>query len=366
MSLPAVFIRHIATAVPPLQLKQAEIAEQQIELWQLKDDEARRLRHLFSRTGIQTRHSAFEQWASDYEINALRKWLNTSITDKMQDYRVKARTLASEAAERTIALGNIDRNTIGAIVTVSCTGLYAPGLEFDLIEDLGLLRTVKRFPVNFIGCYAMFTALDLARNIAIGLTSTSNPHVLVVGVELCSLHYSADYSADAALAHALFADGAAACLVSAASHQDPDALEMDDLTSVVVPSEQDMAWHLGPSNFQMQLSAYVPSLLAPALSQVLPSPAAAHLYDYAIHPGGRRILEEVMTATGVNEDTLFASFQTMQQFGNMSSVTILFVLEALLRDFPQDRKPNQQIVAAGFGPGLTLMKLALSRVVMGR
>jgi predicted naringenin-chalcone synthase len=294
----------------------------------------------------------------DYYGTSLHNWLSAPINQKMIWYRKQAVELALAAANKTINNAGISKEEIGAIVSVSCTGLYAPGLEIDLINALGLRQDVKRFPVNFVGCYAMFTALELASNCANQLDSAT-PYVLVVGVELCSLHYSPTYTPDAALAHALFADGAASGLVSKVKPNNFLGLEMLSHKATLIPAEHDMAWHLGPSHFQMQLSAYVPSLLAPVLSKVLPSPDVAELYEFAIHPGGRKILEEVMAALEIEHEELSPSYDVMENYGNMRSVTILFVLEKLIH---KPSKISGKIIAAGFGPGLSLMLMNLRRV----
>lgn len=349
-----IYLQHISLAEAAHELQQDQIAEQQVALWQLPEEEGRRVRTLFARTGIRTRRSAYDVWQPSTPLSVLRHWLELPIDIKMQEvYRPTARVLAKEAAHK--ALAGVSLEEVGAIITVSCTGLYAPGLEMDLVLDLGLPHDTKRYAVNFVGCYAVFPALDLARHVAQSLGGTAKPHVLLVAVELCSLHYHSTYTADAALAHALFADGAAACLVSA-QKVDVKARAIGTYQNILVPAEQDMAWKLGDKHFLMQLSTYVPQLLAPTLQQVLPKAQDAHAYQMAIHPGGRRILEVAADAMSTGPETLHASYATMAQYGNMSSVTILYVLHELLKT--ADTRP---ILAAGFGPGLTLCSMELTQ-----
>lgn len=340
-----VFLSHIQTAVPTCRLSQEDIVERQIRLWDLNQTEAARLRVLYQRTGIKTRYTAFDQWKSGSD-QAVQDWLSSDISTKMLEYRQAAVPLAVSVASQTIK--QIKKEQIKAIVTVSCTGLYAPGLEIDLINQLGLAADTAHYAVNYVGCYAMFPAIEFARVLAKSLEPEQA--VLVVGVELCSLHYERNYSPDAVLAHALFADGATAFLVSAYDLGDSSAFEVSQNKSILIPAEEDMAWQVGPTNFLMKLSTYVPKLLAPAVKDILPSGPAG--YTMAIHPGGRKILEVVQEAAQLQFDDFKASYEVMKAYGNMSSVTIMFVLAALLKQTEIDR--SKPVFAAGFGPGLTL------------
>lgn len=351
-SLPPVYLTGIGLGEAHHILHQEAIAEQQVTLWRLHGEDARRLRTLFGRTGISTRRTAFDAWLPTTPQAELIDWLSRPIASKIdEDYRPAARKLGKMAALNALAEAGLSTSDIGAVITVSCTGLYAPGLELDLVQDLQLPGNTPRYAVNFVGCYAVFPALDLAKGIALQLAATERPHVLVVAVELCSLHYSHEYVADTALAHALFADGAAAAIVSTQLGKGIN-LTFGTSQQHTIAAEQDMAWSLGSHHFLMKLSSYVPQLLAPTLKMVLPSGAEVNEWQLAIHPGGRRILEAAAEACAVPATDLQASYDIMAEYGNMSSATILYVLHRLLASGLTD-KP---ILAAGFGPGLTLCR----------
>jgi predicted naringenin-chalcone synthase len=247
------------------------------------------------------------------------------------------------------------------LVTVSCTGFFAPGPDQLLVERLGLDPGVERFHLGFMGCHAAFPALRAARAFC---AARPDAVVLVACVELCTLHLQPPLDHDRILAASLFADGAAAAVVTAAPlPAGRTGLRLDDLHSTLTGSgSEDMTWTIGDVGFEMVLSGYVPRLLgehiekvvAPAFDAdpVLAGRPFAEVPRWAVHPGGRSILDKVQQALALDDDQLAPSRDVLRRHGNMSSATVLFVLGELLAG-PPPAVP-ERVCALTFGPGITV------------
>ena len=263
---------------------------------------------------------------------------------RMARYEIEAPALAGAAVDR---LGDAVRGVTHLVVT-SCTGLSAPGVDLDIVRRCGLDPAVERTVVGFMGCYAAITALKLARHI---VRSEPAAKVLVVSVELCTLHLQETEDLDRLLTFLLFGDGASAALVSAA----PAGLALDAFTSVLVPHASDqITWAIRDCGFDMVLSGQVPGTINAALrsgaTRVLPGLAAGAIDMWAVHPGGRTVLDAVEGAFDLGQSALSASRAILQDYGNMSSPTVMFVLEAMLR---AKAPAGARGCAMAFGPGLT-------------
>ncbi len=246
-----------------------------------------------------------------------------------------------------LALGPEERRAVTHVVVTSCTGLYAPGLDFDIIHHLGLDTSVERTMIGFMGCYAAMNALKSAHHI---VRSDPDATVLVLNLELCSLHLQETQDLEQVLSFLLFADGCAACLVSA----EPRGLALDSFLAVNIPDTSHLiTWRIRELGFDMHLSGQVPSEIGRALkelgSQVTRGADPRSIDLWAVHPGGRSILDAVEKGLELSPDALCSSRNVLAKFGNMSSATVMFVLEQILR-----RAENgQQGCAMSFGPGLT-------------
>ncbi len=265
---------------------------------------------------------------------------------RMARYEVEAPALAAAAVER-LDLGEAARGITHLIVT-SCTGLSAPGVDLEIVRRCGLDPAVERTVVGFMGCYAAITALKLARHI---VRSEPAAKVLVVGVELCTLHLQETDDLDRLLTFLLFGDGASAALVSA----EPAGLALERFTAVLAPqAAEQITWTIRDSGFDMVLSGQVPSTINDALrtqaARVLPSLSAREIDMWAVHPGGRTVLDAVEGAFGLDERALATSRAVLRDYGNMSSPTVMFVLERLLR---AKAPAGARGCAMAFGPGLT-------------
>ena len=240
------------------------------------------------------------------------------------------------------------------VVTVSCTGFFAPGPDVRVTKDLGLPAHVKRVHLGFMGCNAAFPALQTA---ATACCADPDAVVLVVCVELCTLHLHVRNDPDTVMGNALFADGAAAAVVTARDVAVPGAaLELGDFETTLAPvGEDELAWSVGDEGFEMILGAYVPRIiddhvtdaLAPLLRRT--GLAVGDIPQWAVHPGGRSILDKVESRLGLAEKQMLPSREVLREAGNMSSATILFVLARLL----QTGTPGH-VAAMAFGPGLSI------------
>ncbi|HUH75739.1 MAG TPA: type III polyketide synthase [Devosia sp.] len=272
---------------------------------------------------------------------------------RMEVYADKAPDLAIAAVEALRAKVSIDDAT--HIVVASCTGFVAPGIDQIIVRRLGLSPVIERTLVGFMGCYAAVAALRTAHHIA---RSDTAARVLVVTVELSTLHLSRKHDIESLLAALQFADGAAAALVSA----EPKGLALDDFFCATLPeSDALIRWTIGDEGFEMVLSGEVPGRIGTALND--PETRAAILrgsdpaqLEWAVHPGGRSILDAVEHGLGIDHEALAPSRSVLQRFGNMSSSTLMFVLADLMEQ--PGGKPG---VAIAFGPGLAAEGFRYSR-----
>ena len=362
------FLCAIGTANPPHALPQQQIADFMAEALQLDTSETRKLKALYRVSGIEQRHTVVPDYGrqnGEYEFYPNTPGLAPfpTVGDRMHLFREAALPLSVAAAQDCLAqLPNVPTDQITHLITVSCTGMYAPGLDIELVKALGLSTQVQRTCIYFMGCYAAFNALKAADNIC---RSTPDARVLIVCTELCTLHFQNKPDHDHVVSNALFADGAAAVLVSP-EPLSPLSLQVDAFHCDLAPSgEKEMAWHINDFGFEMTLSSYVPALIKQGighLTQTLLQKLNLHLPDvnlFAIHPGGRKILEVIEQALGISTAQNRHAYQILRQFGNMSSATVLFVLQALWQD-AQVEQHGAPVVSFAFGPGLTLESMLLS------
>lgn len=359
----SVFIHDIATSVPPFASDQQHIREV-MKKHIGADRKTRAIIHrIYTQSGINKRHSVVEDFTPNKNgslfFNGKVNQPGTAARNKV--YEQEARKLFVETAQKLTADStNFSSDEITHVITVSCTGFYAPGPDYDIMKTLNLAPSAQRFHVGFMGCYAAFPALKMARSFC---TSDPDAVVLVVSAELCTLHFQFNNDVDNLLSGAVFADGAAGMIISAREPKNK-ALEINDFaTSLAFNGEKDMAWTIGDFGFNMVLSTYVPDIIRDNLDDVIQPLFQQYQLtkqdiDYwAIHPGGRAILDKIEKSQELEPELLSASRNTLANYGNMSSATVLFVLKKLLDDSPQSK---QKILSVAFGPGLTIESGLLS------
>jgi predicted naringenin-chalcone synthase len=359
-------ILSIGTAVPPHRITQDEACAWVSESIGASPAQRRLLQRLYALSGIETRYSCLPDAAalsSDSRFAPGRPLAETPTTaERMALYQHEAVELGVAAAERALATQQAPAGAAGVthLIVVSCTGFFAPGLDYVIAQRLGLGPAVQRTLVGFMGCAAAFNGLRLAAQIVAGQPQAQ---VLVVCVELCTLHLQPGSDRTALTVASLFADGAAACLVGAVG-QGGDLLVLNRLHSQVQPdTEEAMAWQIGDHGFVMRLSPEVPryvGTLAPsALATLLDGQPEPQFW--AIHPGGRAIVDRLAELLQLSPAQLAASYNVLRRYGNMSSPTVLFVLRELLDELRASPAPVSG-VAAAFGPGLVTEMAALTYV----
>lgn len=338
----------LGTAVPAMSMAQAEIESTMSRLWALQPSAQARWRRIIAGSGIERRHGV----ARPEEI------IHQSTASRMVLYHSHAAALAERAIRNALQQALIETDQITDLIVVTCTGFSAPGVDVELIERLSLPATVHRSTIGFMGCFGAITGLRAA----IGACSADPAAVaLVVCVELCSLHMRADDDVQNQLASALFGDGAAAAVVcgSALGRQDAPAasVRLHRGASLLVPEGREwMTWTITDAGFAMTLSKHVPSALERTLPSFMSSACESAPRTVLIHPGGLGILDAAEKALGLAPcDGTIASREILRRHGNMSSATILFVLEEAMR---RDDCRLPAILLA-FGPGLTIESLVL-------
>jgi predicted naringenin-chalcone synthase len=265
---------------------------------------------------------------------------------RMQLFERFAPLLAHSALDR-LSLTEQEKLSITHVIVTTCTGLYAPGLDFEVVNHLGLSPSVERTIIGFMGCYAAINALKSARHI---IRSEPDAAVLVLNLELCSLHFQESHELEQVLSFLVFADGCAASLVSAR----PKGLAIDSFLALTIPQTSHLiTWRIGGLGFDMFLSGEVPGEIGRALKesgcQITRGKDPSSIDLWAVHPGGRSILDAVEKGLGLPADALACSRDILARYGNMSSATVMFVLQQLM----QNARAEQQGCAISFGPGLT-------------
>jgi predicted naringenin-chalcone synthase len=358
----------LGTAVPATRVAQDEAVAAARVLCRPDEQQAKLLPFFYRLTGIETRHMALAPEVMRDVLEGTRSTGSVFLPctadeggpttgQRMEHYARHAGPLALEAARRALERSGLAPDDITHLVTISCTGFGAPGVDRVLITALGLPATVERTQVGFMGCHGAFNGLRVARAFA---EADPGARVLVCAVELCSLHYHYGWDPEKMVANALFADGAAA--VVGAGDGPADAWRVAATGSCLFPDSTDaMTWAIGDHGFAMTLSPRVPDLIGAHLRPWLEGWLGHHrlrlpaVASWAIHPGGPRILLAIEKALGLPREVNAVAREVLAGCGNMSSPTVLFLLERL-----RARRAPRPCVALGFGPGLTAEALLFS------
>jgi predicted naringenin-chalcone synthase len=347
----------IATAVPQYGHKQSDILHFMQDVYGLNEVDKRKLKFLYDHSDIDTRYSVIKDFGvtpdqrSFFSVN--RNTTFPLLEQRMEIFDKESLPLSVKAID-TCLEGIITPQQITHLITVSCTGMSAPGLDLQVMEEMKLATDIFRTSVNFMGCYAAIHALKLAKMIC---DSTAKANVVIVCTELCTLHFQQEFTEDNAASSLLFADGCAAVLVS--NHiEKENALSLRGFYShVKQKGKSDMAWQLSSQGFLMTLSGYIPELIQEDIHTKLAA-AAEHnhlslqdITHWCIHPGGKRILDMIGKKLDLSDKALAYSRDVLLRYGNMSSPTVLFVLKEIMDNL---REVPAKIMGLAFGPGLTM------------
>lgn len=340
---PRAFLNAIGTAVPPHDVHAKFLAHAPALLRTERD------RALFARmaerSGIAHRFSPLR---GELEDDFYLPGAFPSTAKRMRRYAAESLPLAEAAlADLGRRLGRDWREGVTHLILVSCTGFEAPGLDQRIIARFGLDGSVERTVVGFMGCNAAFHALKLARHV---IRSEPAARVLVLNIELCTLHFQETEELAQALCFMLFADGCTASLLSAEER----GLELERFRQDTLPDSAELiTWGIGDDGFDMRLSGQVPATILAHLPAHLRALDAGDAALWAVHPGGRSILDAVQLALGLGEAAMAPSRGVLHDFGNMSSATVMFVLGRLMEAGAAGRRG----VALGFGPGVGVESL---------
>jgi predicted naringenin-chalcone synthase len=360
----------IGTAVPNTVIRQTDARNIARSLCCRTREHESWLSSMYDGTGIDTRHLCLGADVVRDVIEGTRRSGSVFLpsgkpddrgpttAERMRHYAASAPPLALSASRYALERSGVPPSGLTHLITVSCTGFLAPGLDAALIRGLGLPPTVQRTHVGYMGCHGALNGLRVARAFA---GADADARILVCAVELSSLHYHYGWDPQKMIANAIFGDGAAAVVGAPPDAAPAGAWQAVASGSVLVPdSAAAMTWTVGDHGFEMTLSPRVPGLIATHLRPWLQDwlrGQGLRLTDvasWAVHPGGPRILSAVEEALALPREATAASRAVFAEFGNLSSPTVLFILDRLIAN-----NAPRPCVALGFGPGLTAEALLL-------
>ena len=367
-----VWLHHLETLVPPHSYSQ-DYASEKMQQWSEDERQKRLIRALYRRSGIERRHSVVATFDDDgpeafFQRDGEGRLKEPGTAQRNAIYARESHRLAVELADRAIArCPGVTRKDITHVVTASCTGFFNPGPDFFIVHELELSHATQRYHLGFMGCYAALPALRMAKQFCL---ADPEAVVLVLCLELCTLHLRLGEKEDFLLANSLFADGAAAAVVSARTPlPEQPAFAIDSFQSALIPTGlKDMAWTVGDLGFDIALSSYVPDIIGSNIREKIMFSLAAQRREigdvttWAVHPGGKAIVDKVAQSLDLQPPQVAASREVLRRHGNMSSATILFVLAEILRN--PAAQVRETVCALAFGPGLTV-EMALLRAHRG-
>lgn len=361
----------IATANPPHRLTQSQAADFMLKTEGLSPSIKSRIPKIYANSGIDYRYSCLPDYGgnlSEFELYPKNWQLSPTPTtfERNQKYNLYAQKLAHQCAEQAISEAKLTAPEITHLIVVSCTGFSAPGIDFYLIKQLGLSPAIARTMIGFMGCHAAFNGLKTAHAIC---QSDRQAKVLLVCVELCTLHFQVADTLENAIVNAIFADGAAAAILTAQplSEAKGKLVYEDGYSLWVEDTPELMNWTVGDTGFLMNLSPKIPDILAAHLPDYVETFLGKHdleiadLDFWAIHPGGRRIIEKIQSVFNLSDRLVADSYGVLRDHGNMSSPTILFILKRIM----ESQLPNQSTnkgLALAFGPGLSIEGCLFSKI----
>ncbi len=352
----------IATARPSGTMTQQEALDLNVKRSALTPRRIGLLKRLYRRSTVRQRASVLidasgggaplDELARYYPPATGDNGHGPTVSQRMRRYEQEALPLAQEAATQAIEAARVSREAIDQIVTVSCTGFAAPGLDTRLIRRLDLRPTVGRSAIGFMGCHGAINGLRVASALA---STSPGSNVLLCAVELCTLHFHYGWDGGKAVANTLFADGAAAAILHQGSCGEGNWRLRATGSCLLSDSSEDMGWRIGDHGFEMTLSSRVPSIIQAQLYDWLrdwlsEQDLAMHeIGSWAIHPGGPRVIDAVEKTLGLSPQQTAASREVLAEYGNMSSPTVFFILQRLAR-----RDALRPCVMLAFGPGLAV------------
>lgn len=357
--LPAASLLGIGTAVPETLIRQNEAAARLEQALRDTPDAARWAKRIFRQCGVETRYTCEPNLAEPPEacryLPGSPPSLIPTTAERMERFKAASVPLAIQAVQEAMEDAGLSPASITHLIAVSCTGMFLPGLDTAVVRGCGLRGEVQRIPLQYLGCAAGMTAIRYAKQIA---EAQPNHKVLVVCVELCTLHVQPSADREDLFAAAFFGDGASACVIGGSESRSRPQFILGAAQSALLPESTagEMAWDVGDTGFRLYLSPRIPELLRlyvpPLMERFWSENEDGQPEFWAIHPGGKGIVDAVQTAFGLTEQDTAESRSVLQRYGNMSSATILFVLKELKKKLLAAGSDRKRGLAMAFGPGL--------------
>lgn len=340
-------ITNIQTIKAPFKHKQGDIIDFMQQRYQFDAIELRKVKWVYRKSGIETRFSVLPDFTTNKEPILFKSGdAEVGISKRLQVYNKEAFELSKSLLKKAGDLKDITH-----LITVSCTGITAPGLELKLMQWLQL--NVSQRAINFMGCYAAIHAIKQAQEIA---ALQPKAKVLVVDIELCTLHFQYNTKPDLVNSAMIFGDGAASWIIEANSEQ---GMEVLGSFNKVLHNENDkMAWYPSETGFLMQLSSYIPDIIGDNIKSLIN--AALSFYkvkninevSLCVHPGGLRILDKIAESLNFEKSKMESSYEILSEYGNMSSPTVVYVLQRMLEK--KRILKGDKVLMIAFGPGLSI------------
>lgn len=357
----------IETASPPFKVAQSFGASELKKRMGGTSAISRMIDMAANQSGIDHRYFVIkdgEENSTDKFFTKDGKHFSPDTKTRMSEYEKWSILLTKQAVKELAEKNNINFGAIDRLITISCTGFFAPGLDYELIKEFDISPAVKRTNIGFMGCAASLIGIN---SVWEAMKQNENENVLLVSVELCSLHLQTEPTRDNILANMIFADGAAAAYFSKNNTLAKRKLEIQFAESFLFQdSAKFMGWKIGNNGFEMMLSSELPKIIlnsaVPRAKEILNSHGIdiLKIKYWALHPGGRAILDALQNGLELSDEQLKPSREVLRNYGNLSSVSILFVLKNVLKN--SQLNIDDYVCAIAFGPGLT-MELVLFKVV---
>ncbi len=350
----------IATASPPYKVSQ-QLAASELKKRMIGSNAAGRLIEMAaSHSGIDERYIVIpdaEESAQEKFYSSNGNYITPDTKQRMDQYEQWSKSLSRDAVRKLLDQTGFNAKELNKLITISCTGFFAPGLDYYLINEFGFPQTIRRTNIGFMGCAASIIGFG---SVLEAMNSQQDTNVLLVSVEICSLHLQLEPSRDNILANMVFADGCGAALLSNSEKYSSKAkLNLLYTNSILFDnSSKYMGWKIGNYGFEMVLSSELPKIIlneaAPALIKILDGHNINYreIRHWALHPGGRAILDSLQNGLNLSDDKMTASRTVLRRYGNLSSASILFVMKELLNS--GDINKDELCCAVAFGPGLTM------------
>lgn len=356
----------IATFSPPFKVQQDYAASELKKRMGGTKAVSRMIDMAASQSGIDHRYFVIKDGETDSSEKFYTKGVDHFSPDtktRMNEYEKWSIELTKNAVKKLAQKNNIDFKLIDRLITISCTGFFAPGLDYELIKEFNISPFVKRTNIGFMGCAAALIGIN---SVWEAMSNNRSENILMVSVELCSLHLQTEPTRDNILANMIFADGAAAAYFSNKTSDETPKLDIQFAESFLFEeSAKYMGWKIGNNGFEMMLSSELPKIIlksaSPKAIEILNKKGIAvnDIKLWALHPGGRAILDSLQNGLQLTDEQLKPSREVLNNYGNLSSVSILYVMKNIL--LSQQLKNDDLCCAIAFGPGLT-MELVLFKV----